>query len=145
VSVLDAMALVAALTHEPAQAEVERLLRSIEDPPRIAAVNLAEVVDVLVRVRSFPSSRVDEAVTWLQAGGLGVVDTDDVIALRAGDLRARHYHRQACAVSLCDCVGLATAQHLGEKLATGDSALAAIARAERVPLIALPNSTGQRP
>jgi PIN domain nuclease of toxin-antitoxin system len=139
------MALVAALAHEPAQAEVERLLRSTQDPPRIAAVNLAEVVDVLVRVRSFPSKRVEEAVTWLQAGGLGIVDTDDVIALHAGGLRARHYHRQTCPVSLCDCVGLATAQHLGEKLATGDSALASIARAERVPLIPLQNSKGKRP
>jgi PIN domain nuclease of toxin-antitoxin system len=143
--VLDAMAIIAALAREPARPEVEILLRDDEDRPRIAAVNLAEVIDVLVRVKSFPRRQVGQAVSWLQAGGLAVVATDERIAQVAGDLRARHYHRINCAVSICDCVALATAQTLGEGLATADPALASVARADGTPLIPLPDSRGRRP
>jgi len=133
------------LSREPARADVERLLRDQEDPPRIAAVNLAEVVDVLVRVKSFRRDQVDQAVSWLQAGGLRVVATSEPIARSAGDLRARHYHHRDCPISLCDCVALATAQALDERLASADPALAAVARQVGVSVVALPDSRGQRP
>jgi PIN domain nuclease of toxin-antitoxin system len=138
------MAIIAALTREPAMAEVERLLRDRDEPPRIAAVNLAEVVDVLVRVKSFRRDQVDQAISWLEAGGLTVVATTDVIARSAGDLRARHYHNRTCVISLCDCVALATARALDERLATADPALSAASRRESVALIPLPDSSGQR-
>jgi PIN domain nuclease of toxin-antitoxin system len=145
VSILDAMALVAALTGEPARDEVERLLRDRADPPRIAAANLAEVADVLVRIKAFASDQVLQAVSWLRAGGLDVTPTDDVIALAAGELHARHYHHRRCPVSLCDCLALATAALLRERLATADPALAVVARTEAIGLVPLPDSSGRRP
>lgn len=64
---------------------------------------------------------------------------------RAGDLRAVHYHRERSAVSLADCLALATAESVGEALATPDPALAAMARAEGIEVIPLPDSRGHRP
>jgi PIN domain nuclease of toxin-antitoxin system len=139
------MALVAALTGEPARAEVERLLRDRKDPPQIAAVNLAEVLDVMVRVKSFRREQVDHAIGWLRAGGLEVVPTDEAIGLRAGELRSRHYHHQSAAVSICDCVALATASVLAQSLATADPALAALARAEGTTLVPVADSHGLLP
>ena len=139
------MAVVAALTGEPAQADVVDLLRGSEGPPRIAAVNLGEVFDVMVRVKSWRRGRVDLALSWLTAGGLDVVSTNERIARTAGDLRSRCYDRTACPVSLNDCVALATAQVLREPLATADAALAATAHLEGASLIPLPNSAGRRP
>jgi PIN domain nuclease of toxin-antitoxin system len=139
------MALVAALTGEPARGQVEQLLRDREDRARIAAVNLAEVLDVMVRVKSFRREQVDHAIGWLRAGGLEVVPTDDAIGLRAGELRSRHYHHQRAAVSICDCVALATASVLAQGLATADPALASVARAEGTKLVPLADSQGRRP
>ena len=144
-SLLDAMALVAALTHEPAMAEVEQLLRGQRGEPRIAAVNLGEVVDVMVRVKSWSHGRVDRAVSLLRAGGLDVVPTTEQIGRASGDLRARLYDRTSCPLSMGDCVALATASHLRDELATADASLAAAARREGVSLIPLQNSSGQLP
>jgi predicted nucleic acid-binding protein len=145
VSVLDAMAVVAALVDEPARDDVRQLLGGHRGTPRIAASNLAEVADVIVRVKSWRRGRADLALSWLTAGGLDVVSTDEQIARLAGDLRSRYYDRTACPISICDCMALATAQVLREQLATSDSALASVARSERTPVIPLPNSRGQRP
>src|SRR2546429_1361687 len=138
------MAIIAALSREPAMADVERLLRDEDDPPRMAAVNLAEVVDVLVRVKSFHRDQVAQAVSWLEAGGLTVIATTAEIARSAGHLHARHYHHKICAISLCDCVALATARALDERLATADPALTAVSHREGVALIELPDSAGRR-
>ncbi len=139
------MAVVAALTNEPAKAEVVRLLRGHQGQPRMAAINIGEVFDVMVRVKSWRRGRVDLGLSWLTAGGLDVVSTNEQIARAAGDLRSRLYDRATCPVSVNDCVALATAQLLGEHLATADSALAASARLEGTALIPLLNSRGQRP
>ena len=139
------MAVIAAFTGEPAKAEVVQLLRGGTGQPRIAAVNLGEVFDVMVRVKSWRRGRVDLALSWLTAGGLDVVSTNEQVARTAGDLRSRLYDRTTCPVSFNDCVALATAQLLREPLATSDGALAASARTEGTSLIALPNSRGQRP
>ena len=139
------MAVVSALTDEPGKAEVLLLLRGDRGQPRIAAVNLGEVFDVMVRVKSWGRGRVDLALSWLIAGGVDVVSTNEQIARAAGDLRSRLHHRATCPVSLNDCVALATAQLLREPLATADAALAASARLEGAPVIPLLNSRGQRP
>lgn len=139
------MALVAALTDEPAKAEVVQLLRGREGQPRIAAINLGEVFDVMVRVKSWRRGRVDLGLSWLTAGGLDVVSTNEQVARKAGDLRSRLYDRTTCPVSLNDCVALATAQLLDEQLATADGPLAASARLEGTRLIPLLNSRAQRP
>ncbi len=61
------------------------------------------------------------------------------------ELRAKHYHRERRPVSIADCICLATALRLKEDLATTDPALAAVAREEGVTVVALPDSSGQRP
>lgn len=64
---------------------------------------------------------------------------------RAGQLRAAHYHRTTSPLSLADCVALAVADDRGEALATADPSLAAMARAEGVEVIGLPDAQGRRP
>ncbi|MGH7912528.1 MAG: PIN domain-containing protein [Candidatus Dormibacteraceae bacterium] len=108
-TVLDAGALISALAAEPGKDEVERLLRSRQDPPRMAASNLAEVVDVLIRLKALGREEVVETIGWLRAGGLQVVPIGEEVAVEAGLLRSRHYHRQRCPISLGDCTALATA------------------------------------
>ncbi len=144
-TVLDAAAVVAFLRGEPGRPEVEALLRSREDPPRISAVNVAEVVDVLVRRLSIPEADVAERLDWLEIDGLEVVPADARIGFRAGRLHARHYDRATAPLSLADCVALATALETSDRLATSDPPLAEMARAEGCDVVALPDSTGRRP
>lgn len=144
-SVLDAQAVVAALTGEPAAPEVEALLRDEADRPRISGVNLAEVLDVLVRHQGWSPDEVTEKLRWLIVGGLEVVPVDEAIGQRAGLLHAHHYHRTRRPVSLADCVALATALVLRTSLATSDPALFAAAGEEQCTRIALPDSRGEPP
>lgn len=144
-TVLDASALMAALLGEPARDEVEAILRSKEDLPKISAVNLAEVIDNLTRVAGRPVERVEEALDWLRAGGLVVVPLTEAVGRVAGELRAAHYHRIENPLSLADCVVLATSQSVSDALATSDGPLAVTARRVGVEVIALPDSRGVRP
>ncbi len=139
--VLDAYAVIAALVGERACAEVAPLL---EDGV-VCAPNLAEVLDVCVRVHANDERIVRERVGWLLSGGLEVAALESAVALDAGALRAKHYRRRHCDVSHGDCFALALAKHRGLALATSDPDLAAIARAEDVELISLPDSRGKRP
>jgi predicted nucleic acid-binding protein len=136
---------VAALTGEPASAEVERLLRDTTDRPRVSSLNLAEVFDVLVRLQGWPVADVTEKIDWLLAGGLAVVAVDEEIGRNAGLLRARLYDRVNAPLSAADCVALATAAALGDTLATSDPPLADAARAEGVRVIGLRDRRGVRP
>lgn len=144
-TVLDSQALVAALVGEPAAQEVASLLRDVDAPPSIASVNLAEVIDVLVRRRDRTFDEVTERIAWLEVAALTVRDVDDVVARTAGSLRARHYERTARPISLADCIALATALTTSDALATSDPALASVARAEGCRVVALPDSQGRRP
>ena len=143
-TVLDAQAIVAGLTAEPAMAEVEAILRDRESIPMASAVSIAEVMDVLVRVRSHRVEVCDARLGLLYAGGLDVVPIDEEIGRLGGLLRSRHWSSER-RVSMADCLGLATAIVRREPLATADGALIATARAEGHPVIALPDSTGHRP
>jgi PIN domain nuclease of toxin-antitoxin system len=143
--VLDAFAIIAALVGEPAARDVEAELRRPNAEPRISAVNAAEVVDYMVRVAGVTEQAVDASLELLAAGGLVVAPVDEQIARLAGRLRAHHYSRRAQAVSLADCMALATSKSLNASLATADPALATIARTEGVPLVALPDSRGRKP
>lgn len=144
-TVLDAYAIVALLLEEAAADDVEALLEAPDAAPKMSAVNLAETLDKLVRVRGLDFDAVAERLYWLGAGGLDIVDAHLEIAAGAGLLRARHYHRRERDLSLADCFALATASVLEEPLATSDPAVAAVARYEEIELIPLPDSGGRRP
>jgi PIN domain nuclease of toxin-antitoxin system len=121
------------------------LLRDRVDPPRISAINLAEVLDVLARHQGWPAGEVEEKLRWLSLGGLQVVAVDEPVGLWAGRLHADHYDRARRPLSLADCAALATALARGQRLATSDPALIAAARAEGCAVVALPDTRGQRP
>jgi PIN domain nuclease of toxin-antitoxin system len=145
VTVFDASALLAALLDEPGRPEVERLLRSAEDPSIISAVTIAEVIDGLVRVGRRQARRVDDALDWLIAGGLIVAPVTESMGRLAGSIRASHYDRTRNPLSLADCVALATAASLDQALATSDGPQAATALSIGLKLVALPDSRGVRP
>ena len=107
-------------------------------------MNLAEVLDVLVRHQGWPVEDVAERLFWLRLGGVDVRPVDEAISLAAGRLHAAYYHRERQALSLADCVALATALVAGDRLATSDPDLIATAKAEKCPVHALPDSTGKR-
>ena len=139
--VLDAYAVVAALVGEPARAAVEPLIST----GAIAAPNLAEVLDVCVRVHGNGEELVRERFRWLIVGGLEVVDLNETLALRAGSVRALRYRKRTCEISLGDCFAMAVAHARRAPLATSDPALVRAAGAEGIEIIALPDSRGRRP
>ncbi len=144
-TLLDAQAVIAFFVGEPATETVERHLRDGNGRARISAINLAEVLDRLIRVAGQPENVVVERVEWLVSGGLEVVPADEKVGRVAGLLRARHYERGGPAVSLADCVALATAITIPDRLATADPGLAAVARKAGVTLVPLPDSQGHTP
>ena len=144
-TVLDAQDLVAFLTGEPAAVEVAALLRDSGDHAVISAVNEAETLDVLVRIKGRTPEELEERLDWLAAAGLVVVAVDDALARHGARLRAKHCDRAQRAVSMADCMALATALARGDRLATSDAPLAAMARAEGCAVVPLPDSSGVRP
>lgn len=140
--VLDASAVIALLTDEPAADEVSDLLGRHES--RCSAVNLAEVADGLVRVGRVSSEAVDQALSDLIEAGMRVVSGDQAVALRAGTIRAAHYSRRDAAVSLADCFAIATAESTGGTLLTSDRDLCRLAERLAIAVHPLPNSAGVR-
>lgn len=134
-----------AFVGEPASAEVEVLRRDADDPPSISAINRAEIIDVTTRGFGVPVEAVEQRIDWLIAGGLNVVAVDTAIGRTAGSLRVRFYVRTSPAVSMADCICLATAIEGAHRLATADPASAATARELGLDVIALPDSGGVRP
>jgi PIN domain nuclease of toxin-antitoxin system len=143
-AVLDAFAIIAFLRDEPARPHVEKLLRS-DEVCRTSAVNLAEMIDVLIRRGNVEPSLVQQQLHYLQLGGLRIEPAQTATSYTAGRLRAAHYRRSDQAISLADCFALALAHAAREPLATADTALATITLTEGIELIALPNSTGHTP
>ena len=142
-AVLDAQALVAFFRAEPAAEEVALRLRA---GGVVSAVNLVEVVDQLVRVTGAALDDVQAALMHLVVDdALTVQEVSAELGLHAGRLRAAHYSRQHCPVSLADCVAAATASSLALPLATADAHLARVVVREGGRLVPLPNSRGQRP
>lgn len=141
-TVLDAYAVLAFLRGEDAADEVAALLRA---GTTLAAVNAAEVVDQLVRVWGRDGDDVEGDLALLGAAGMHLHPLDAEMALHAGRLRAAHYHRERCAVSMADCVAAATALRLDAPLATSDPALAGLVRGVGGEVLALPDSRGRRP
>ncbi len=139
---LDATALIALAKDEAAADEVSAILE--EGNAAITSVNLAELIDHLVRVDGRDARRVDALVQPLVDERLEVRSPTVADAWRAALVRARHYDRQTCALSLADCFLIAGARP-SDSVATSDQPVAAAARAEQIDVVALPNSRGERP
>jgi PIN domain nuclease of toxin-antitoxin system len=142
VILLDAYAVIALALDEGAASEVEEIVR--DDDVAVSAANHFEVTDQLVRLSGWTPNETSERFALLFGGPVVVAPVDGDIAWRGALLRARYYHRETCDLSLADCVLLASAGP-DDSIATADTAVASVARAEGIELIALPNSSGQRP
>ncbi len=138
--VLDSFAVLALLKDEPAAALVQQLVKSREDVA-LTALGITEVLDHLVRLLG---AEEDEAVLDLAQLGLAPpTSVDAEVAMQAGLLRARHYHRKDRAVSLADCVAAVIARSTGSQLASADPHLLDLCRDEGIAFMALPDSTGR--
>jgi predicted nucleic acid-binding protein len=135
VTFLDAYALVAFLTGGPAAPPVRALLR--EGDVAVATANLAEALDVSQRVRGLPMTRAIETLEPLFERPLATVELDVPTAHRAAWIRAQHYHRSSRPISLADSILVASASQ-DDRIATADPDVLAVADAEGVPLMALP-------
>ncbi len=101
----------------------------------MSTISAAEVVDVMVRRHGGTLDEVVARVDDLCASSVDAVSPSLELAERAGELRARHFRRDK-PVSLADCFVLATAEP-GDRIATGDRLLAAVARDEGVEVAVL--------
>lgn len=137
--ILDSYAVLAFLRDEPAAPHVQRLL--VGHPgASLTALGVAEVLDRLIRL-----GPMDEEEAVLDLAQLGLAEPaslDPRIAMAAGLLRARHYQRTTCAVSLADCVAAETARLDTTRLATSDPHLLDVCAAEGIGVEPLPGSDG---
>ena len=139
-TILDAYAVLAYLKGERAVSEVRPLLGLADSS--LTAVGVAEVLDHLVRL-----SGADEENAALDLAQLGLIDAvsvDAIIGAAAGRLRARHYRRTRCQVSLADCVAAEVARSRRQPLATADPHLLDVCHAEGVAVTVLTASNGSR-
>lgn len=140
--VLDAYALIALLSDEPAAEEVGELIGG--NLTAVPAPNLAEATDRLGRAHGIATERTRSAVESLQeSADLRVRPLDARDAWRAAELRVAHYHRMRRPLSLTDCLLLAVTGGQ-DQLATSDPYVLATAKDERIEWIDLPDSQGQR-
>ena len=123
---LDAQGVIAVLRNEPARDRVVELMRGA---PALG-LSLAEVVDQMVRISDVPYPRLSGDLGLLRLSGLAIVSEDEGVARNAGRIRAEHYHRTRCPLSLGDVAAAATALDRKSPLATSDRALAAVVRVE---------------
>jgi len=135
VTLLDAYALVAFLVGGPATQQVRALLR--EGDTAVATANLAEALDVSERVHGLPIARAMEVLEPLLEGPVAVLHLDITVARRAAEIRARRYHRTSRPISLADAVLVASAGR-GDRIATADPDVLAVARAEGLEALTLP-------
>lgn len=140
--VLDAYAVIAYFRDEPSAAEVAEMLC---EPTQLTAVNAAEVCDQMTRVFGADPDSVEADLALLTHAGMHVLPITPELAIEAGRIRARRYHRQHTAVSLADCFAAAAALTSHQPLATFDPALAKVTRAEGGDVRPLPDSQGRRP
>ena len=140
--VLDAYPVVALLRDEPCAGEVAEVMAA--EASVISAVTLGEVADVLVRRYEEDPARVEMTLESLLVESISVEPPTVDVAIRAGLLRARWYRRRGREASLGDCFVVAAARR-GDAIATADPILAEVARGEGLEVVALPDSSGQRP
>jgi predicted nucleic acid-binding protein len=144
VTFLDAYALVALVTDEPAAEEVQGVLRS--GGTHMVVVNLAEAIDVSIRVYGASDTAFRAAIEpLLLSNVLSLSVSDEQHAWLAGGLRARHLDRKTRALSLADCFLLAHSLTAGAAIVTADPAVLDAAQKESIELIPLPDPSGRRP
>lgn len=134
---LDANALLAVLLAEPAMDRVLSLIR--EGRAAMTGANIAEVFDVGLRRKGFSHDRMTELVEPLFGGLITSIPVETSLARRAGELRAEHYHRADCRISLADAI-LVAAAGPSDKIASSDSAVLAVAAELGIETIELPPS-----
>jgi PIN domain nuclease of toxin-antitoxin system len=132
--VLDASAVIALLLDEPGGTAVATLLRS--NATRMATVNAAEVVDVLVRVNAVEEEDAFASVEELLTSVVEPVTASLELAMIAGGLRGRLFDRRTSRLSIADCFVLAIAEP-GDRIATTDRTLAAASRDEGYDVVEL--------
>lgn len=134
-TLLDAYALIAFVAGGPARGEVRDVLRSGD--AAVATANLVEVLDVCSRVKGLAIERVLDVIDPLFESALREVPLDGERARRAAAIRAAHYHRERCPISLADAILLASTA-TGDRIATADPDVLAVASAEGIEPLALP-------
>ncbi|HEX3517498.1 MAG TPA: PIN domain-containing protein [Solirubrobacteraceae bacterium] len=139
-TLIDASALIALLGAEPAAGEVQMMLN---DGVAMTTLNLAEAVDRLKRRYDLGIERTRPVIEGLLVKSLTLVELEPAQAWRAGEIRAAHYHRSRCPISLADAVLVASAPP-GGRIASSDEPLLRVAGSEGIAIIPLPDSEGRR-
>lgn len=140
---LDAFALIAFVAGEPAAERVRHLLRGGDC--WLTSVQLAETLDVLVRVLGHDPAEVVRVLDPLLATEVSLLEVGEPEARTAAALRRRHYRKGTSELSLADCLLLAAAVPRSAAIVTSDLPLATAARAEGVGVDPLPDSRGRLP
>jgi predicted nucleic acid-binding protein len=138
--ILDSYAVLAFLKGEAAAWEVRSLLEA-DTGATLTVVGVAEVLDHLVRVVGADED--EAALDLAQLDLLGPGGLGETTAAAAGLLRARHYHRTRCAVSLADCIAAEVTRETGATLATADPHLLDVCHHESIGIHPLTASNGQ--
>lgn len=131
---LDAYALVALLAGRPAGVRVQAMMR---ESAGVTTANLVEAYEVSERQYGVAIARSAEILEPLFDQALMTVPLDRVVARRAAELRAKHYHRAKRPISLADAILLASAAS-DDAIATADPDVLAIATLEGIATIELP-------
>jgi PIN domain. len=138
---LDANALLFLLLDKPAAPEVAELLRSRDCA--IPAPCVAEVLDNLMRRHAISQEEFLERVGPLVDVTVDGLPIDIPVAQWAGEIRAAHYSRGRVALSLADCLLLASAEG-DDEIASADAAVLKTAEKLGIGVIPLLDSRGRR-
>lgn len=102
---------------------------------RMSTINVAEVVDVLIRKHGSNEQDVIDGIGLLIQAGLSIEPLSARQALAAGALRSRYFDRRTRSVSMADCVAVSLAAEAGEPVVSSDRALLAMATAEGIAVV----------
>jgi len=139
-TLIDASALIALLGAEPAAGEVQEMLNR---GAAMTTLNLAEAIDRLKRRYDLEIEQTRPVIEGLLAKSLTLLPLGPAQAWRAGQIRAAHYHRSRCPISLADAV-LVASTPAGGRIASSDGPLLTVATSEGIATAVLPDSKGRR-
>lgn len=108
----------------------------------MTTLNLAEAVDRLERRYTVARERLRTVIDGLLGDALSLVPLGAAEAWRAAEVRAGHYHRTRCPLSLADAVLIATGA--GRRIASSDRYVLEVAVKQGIPIVVLPDSRGRR-